>query len=57
MLDWSGAVSSDYQYEKGEANLFVIAPNGRILVKVVGAISAANLQRVRHTIDDQLNVD
>ena len=57
MLDWSGVVSSDYQYEKGEANLFVIAPNGRILLKIVGAVSAVKLQRVRQAIDHQLSVN
>ncbi len=55
MLDWSGSVSTDYRYQKGEANLFVIDPDGRILLKVVGAISDAKFQRVRNTIDRQLN--
>lgn len=56
MLDWAGTVSTDYHYQKGEANLFFIAPNGRILVKVIGAINDAKLQRVQSTIDRQLNL-
>ena len=57
MLDWSGAVSSDYQYEKGEANLFVIAPNGRMLLKIVGAVSAAKLERVQQVIDHRRHLN
>jgi hypothetical protein len=57
MLDWSGAVSTDYHYQKGQANLFVIDHSGRILLKIVGAISAVNLQRVQNVIDQQLNVN
>lgn len=57
MLDWSGGVSTDYHYQKGEANLFVIDPNGRILLKVVGAISDAKFKRVQDAIDRQLKGD
>ncbi len=57
MLDWAGTVSTDYHYEKGQANLFVIAPDGHILLKVIGAMNNAKLQRVHHTIDRQLNRD
>ncbi len=55
MLDWSGEVSTDYHYESGKANLFVIDPNGHILLKVVGAMSDAKLERVQNAIDRQLN--
>lgn len=55
MLDWSGTVSTDYHYQRGKANLFVIDPNGDILLKVTGAANDAKLQRVRNTIDRQLN--
>ena len=57
MLDWSGAVSTDYDYQKGQANVFVIAHSGRILLKVIVAVSAAKLQRVQNAIDQQLNVN
>lgn len=57
MLDWSGAVSSDYNYQKGQGNLFVIDPNGRILLKVAGAISDAKQQHVQDAIDHYLNVN
>ena len=56
MLDWSGAVSTNYHDQKGQANLFVIDHSGRILLKVVGALSATKLQRVQNAIDQQLNV-
>lgn len=55
MLDWSGAVSTDYHYQQGGAHLFVIDPHGRILLSVVGAISDAKRQRVQDAIDRQLH--
>jgi hypothetical protein len=33
-------------YQPGEANLFVIDPAGRIVLKVIGGVSHAKLQRV-----------
>ncbi|ETW98208.1 MAG: hypothetical protein ETSY1_19780 [Candidatus Entotheonella factor] len=57
MLDWSGAVSTDYHYQKGEANLFVIDPSGHILLKVIGAASHDKLQRIQNAIDRQLNAN
>ena len=55
MLDWSGTVSTDYHYQKGEANLFVIDYNGVILLKVIGAVNDAKLRRVQDAIDRQLS--
>jgi hypothetical protein len=46
MLDWSGEVTASYHYQPGEANLFVIDPSGRIVLKVIGGVSHAKLQRV-----------
>jgi hypothetical protein len=57
MLDWSGAVSTDYDYQKGQANVFVIDHSGRILLKVIGAVSDTKLQRVQSAIEPQLNVN
>ena len=50
----SGAVSTDYHYQKGDANLFVIGHHGHILLKVIGAIDDAKMQRVQEAIDRQL---
>jgi hypothetical protein len=57
MLDWSGAVATDYDYQKGQANVFVIDHGGRILLRVIGAVSDTKLQRVQSAIDLQLNVN
>ena len=46
MLDWSGEVTTRYHYQPGEANLFVIDPTGRIVLKVIGGVSHTKLQRV-----------
>lgn len=46
MLDWSGEVTTRYRYQPGEANLFVIDPTGRIVLKVIGGVSHTTLQRV-----------
>ena len=53
MLDWSGEVSTDYRYQSGKANLFVIAPSGRILLRVMGEVNEAKLQMVWDAIDGQ----
>jgi hypothetical protein len=57
MLDWSGTVSTEYDYQQGRANVFVIDHSGRILLKVIGAVSDTKLQRVQNAIDQQLNVN
>jgi hypothetical protein len=57
LLDWSGAVAADYRYQQGEANLFVIDPQGGILLKEIGAANDAKLQRVQQAIDGSLNLN
>ncbi len=57
MLDWSGDVSTDYRYQKGDANLFVIGHHGHILLKMIGSIDDAKMQRVQDIIDRQLKGD
>lgn len=54
MLDWSGEVSTDYRYQKGNANLFVIDHHWHILLKVIGAIDDSKMQRVQDVINRQL---
>ncbi|MDH3600630.1 MAG: hypothetical protein OEU26_13430 [Candidatus Tectomicrobia bacterium] len=46
MLDWSGEVTANYDYQPGEANLFVIDADGRIVFKVIGGVNPTKLQRV-----------
>lgn len=43
MLDWSGAVSEAYDYEKEKANVFVIDKNGNIVAEKNGAASESEL--------------
>ena len=51
MLDWSGAVSKSYGYQKGKANLFVIDKRGGIVAEVEGAASAAELEKIYREIN------
>jgi hypothetical protein len=51
MLDWSGAVSKSYGYQKGKANLFVIDKRGNIVAEVAGAASAAELEKIYREIN------
>jgi hypothetical protein len=51
MLDWRGTVSASYDYQSSQANVFVIDTQGDIVLKVVGAITSAKLQRVLTQVD------
>ncbi|MBS1813164.1 MAG: redoxin domain-containing protein [Acidobacteria bacterium] len=46
LLDWTGNVTKSYQYEEGKANVFVVSPNGEILLRINGAASQAGLEQV-----------
>jgi len=50
-LDWHGTVSRSYQAQSGQANLYVIDTQGRIVLQLVGAVSPERLQRVMAQID------
>jgi hypothetical protein len=54
MLDWSGRVSKDYAYRGGEANLFLIDRQGRIVLVKSGAANAADLAQIYRTLDEML---
>lgn len=54
MLDWSGAVSKSYSYEKDKANVFLIDRAGNILVRAVGAADAVKLEELYLEIDKLL---
>ena len=54
VFDWSGAVSRSYAAQSGEANLYLIDTQGRIILQVVGEVSPERLQRVMAQIDEFL---
>ena len=56
MLDWQGTVSRRYAYQSGQANLFVIDTQGRIVLKLIGAVDTGKLQQVFTQINDLLGL-
>ena len=54
MLDWKGDVAKDFSYTKGEANVYVIASDGRILLHRSGRASKEQLQALQSLIEAQL---
>jgi hypothetical protein len=51
MFDWHGTVSRSYEAQSGQANLYLIDTQGRIVLRLVGGVSAERLQRVMAQID------
>jgi hypothetical protein len=51
MFDWHGTVSKSYQAQSGQANLYIIDTQGRIVLHLVGTVSPERLQRVMTQID------
>jgi len=51
LLDWDGAVSQAYGYQSGQANLLVIDPGSRILLRLAGPASDASLGQVYAELD------
>jgi cytochrome oxidase Cu insertion factor (SCO1/SenC/PrrC family) len=43
MLDWEGRISSGFKYTKGQANVYLIAPDGRVLHHLAGKAEAGKL--------------
>jgi hypothetical protein len=56
MLDWTGKVTRRYDYQQGQANLFVIDQSGYIVLRLVGAADSVTLQRVL-TVIAHLEID
>lgn len=54
MLDWKGDVAKGFSYAKGEANVYVIARDGRILLHRSGRASKEQLQALQSLIEAQL---
>jgi len=51
MFDWQGTVSRSYAAQGGQANLYLIDTEGRIVLRLVGAVSPERLERVMTQID------
>jgi hypothetical protein len=51
MMDWTGAVSTNYNYEARVANVVVLSPAGRIEYRFNGKASPAELKQCFERID------
>lgn len=51
MLDWEGKVASGFHYTKGQANVYLIAPDGRVLHHLTGRADAAKLRDLGERIE------
>lgn len=54
MLDWDGDIASRFKYTKGQANVYLIAPDGRILHRVSGKATEAKLKLLSDEIETVL---
>jgi hypothetical protein len=57
MFDWHGTVSRSYAAQGGQANLYLIDTEGRIVLRLVGAVSPERLGRVMAQIDRLVRSD
>jgi hypothetical protein len=55
MLDWDGKVAGAFKYQKGQANVYLIAPDGRVLHHVAGPASAEKLAALSARIEALLS--
>jgi hypothetical protein len=51
MLDWDGSVVKQFAYKKNVANIYVIDRGGRIVQRIMGAISNEALRTLFRAID------
>jgi hypothetical protein len=51
MLDWEGPVARGFHYQKDQANLFVIDPEGRLRGQFTGATNAIALKALFTDVD------
>ncbi len=54
LLDWTGGVTKRYGYEAGKANVFVVGPNGEILLRINGAATPQGLEQVKAQVSRAL---
>lgn len=57
LLDFKGDVSKRYGYEKEKANIFIVARDGTVVLKMTGAATPAGLKRVCAEIDELLSAE
>ncbi len=50
-LDWSGAVSKSFSYQKKQANIILIDKEGSIIHKQIGAMTEEKLKQLEDEID------
>jgi hypothetical protein len=55
IFDWHGTVSKSYAAQSGQANLYLVDTQGRIVLRLVGTVSPESLQRVMAQIDRLLS--
>lgn len=54
MLDWEGDTARAFNYTKGRANLYLIAPDGRVLHHLAGKADAEQLRDLTQRIETLL---
>jgi hypothetical protein len=54
LLDWTGNVAKSYSYEANQANVFVISPQGEILLRLNGEATQSGLDQVISQINKYL---
>jgi hypothetical protein len=50
MLDWDGDATQSFKYTRGKANVYLIAPDGRVLEHMYGEADAAAVNRLADQI-------
>jgi hypothetical protein len=54
MLDWKGDVAKTFSYTKGQANVYVIAPDGQMLLHQSGRVSKEQWHGLKSLIQAQV---
>jgi hypothetical protein len=55
MLDWDGNLCRSFGYERNKANIYLIAPDGRIQLHLTGEADEAGLQRLGQAVEAELS--
>jgi len=55
MLDWEGDASRSFNYTKGEANIYLLSKEGRILLHLEGKADARKLEDLVALIDHEIS--
>lgn len=54
MLDWKGTITSSFRYTKGEANVYLIAPDGRLIQHIAGKADVGRLKVLCSSVEAAL---